>query len=708
MTVAGALERVRRIGADRFVASTGVVLVATLSSGGLAYAFQVLVGRSLGPESFGEFAALAGLLAFLLYLTSAVATIEARLVREVASSPSQVGFLLNAFYRRMAIVGAVSAAVTLLLSGYVAELLHLRSVALVWLLSVGVLGSFLLAVGQGGLQGLEKFRLLSATFLLNSGLRLAVGVGLVLLGHTIWGAVGAIVLGILCASIFGAFHLRAYLAARERTALPVRSPDLFARAAILATLFSSIPTNVDAMAVQHALPGLEAGIFSATAVLGRITYFVPSAVVLVFFPMAVSQSARPVPPSALVLKALTIAISASGTIALVLIAFAHPVVVLFFGESYMEATAILPLYLSSMIAFSASMVLMYYHLANRNAGPIYAATAAVCAGLVPLWALPVSLTQAVQILLLSHVASLAVLSATTVAWVVGHGPRRAATVRGPGGARIGRPQAPVPPEEYTGEYFRMHSERYDRKDMWARNRIEDIVESVVPQPGERILDVGCGIGIATMECARRGGILFAVDYAVPGLRLLKERVDHDGGALRVYPIRGLVDRLPMKAASVEKIVLADVAEHIFMDEFEQFIRESRRILRPGGQLFVYTPNAESLYFRIPERIRDLIKIYSAWLSVTRADGSVRSRITLARRLIEHDSKYERLHVEYKMPGAICDALTDGGFVIRDIRFSRPRVNRFAQRSRLERKVSKHVVVTAVRDRGPSEKGPHEP
>src|SRR2546428_12093362 len=89
-------------------------------------------------------------------------------------------------------------------------------------------------------------------------------------------------------------------------------------------------------------------------------------------------------------------------------------------------------------------------------------------------------------------------------------------------------KAVVPPEEYTGDYFRMHSERYDRKDMWARHRIEDILASVRPRAGERILDVGCGIGTATLECSRRGGILFELDYAISGLRLLKKSTYRDG------------------------------------------------------------------------------------------------------------------------------------------------------------------------------------
>src|SRR3989449_10593000 len=83
-----------------------------------------------------------------------------------------------------------------------------------------------------------------------------------------------------------------------------------------------------------------------------------------------------------------------------------------------------------------------------------------------------------------------------------------------------------------------------------------------------------------------------------------------------------------------------------------------------------------------------------------ANGSVGSRIALARKLIEHDSKYERLHVDYKTPKTVRDTLTSQGFDILDVQFSRPRVRRFVRGSPLERKVSKHVFFTAVRNFAP--------
>src|SRR2546430_16076671 len=108
-----------------------------------------------------------------------------------------------------------------------------------------------------------------------------------------------------------------------------------------------------------------------------------------------------------------------------------------------------------MVVFSSSMVLIFYHLAYRNPRPILVATATMCAGLIPLWALPLSLTLVVQILLASHAVSLVVLSIFTVFAVHGQGKERAMTAgSAPPPPNGGLPtQAPGSPDGQPGRPF---------------------------------------------------------------------------------------------------------------------------------------------------------------------------------------------------------------------------------------------------------------
>src|SRR5437870_13918587 len=105
-----------------------------------------------------------------------------------------------------------------------------------------------------------------------------------------------------------------------------------------------------------------------------------------------------------------------------------------------------------MVVFSSSMVLIFYHLAYRNPRPILIATATMCAGLIPLWAMPLSLTPVVQILLASHAVSPVVLSIFTVSAVPGQRKERAMTAGAAPSPRTGGPppKALAPPGAHTG------------------------------------------------------------------------------------------------------------------------------------------------------------------------------------------------------------------------------------------------------------------
>src|SRR2546428_7153392 len=107
----------------------------------------------------------------------------------------------------------------------------------------------------------------------------------------------------------------------------------------------------------------------------------------------------------------------------------------------------------------------------------------MCAGLIPLWAMPLSLTLVVQILLASHAVSLVVLSIFTVFAVHGQGKERAMTAGAAPPAPTGglSTKTVVPPEGDTGDYFCMHSERFYRKEMVAGTRIGENLGSVRPQ-----------------------------------------------------------------------------------------------------------------------------------------------------------------------------------------------------------------------------------
>jgi SAM-dependent methyltransferase len=98
----------------------------------------------------------------------------------------------------------------------------------------------------------------------------------------------------------------------------------------------------------------------------------------------------------------------------------------------------------------------------------------------------------------------------------------------------------------------------------------------------RVLEVGCGEGYGTALLATRAQVVVGLDYDA-------FTVAH---AATAYPdvrfVRANLAALPVGSESVDVVATLQVIEHVW--NHVEFLGECRRALRPGGLLFVTTPN----------------------------------------------------------------------------------------------------------------------
>jgi SAM-dependent methyltransferase len=113
------------------------------------------------------------------------------------------------------------------------------------------------------------------------------------------------------------------------------------------------------------------------------------------------------------------------------------------------------------------------------------------------------------------------------------------------------------------------------------------------QPGDRVLDMGCGAGRHAFEMYRRGGDVIAFDQDGDELAGVLEIF----GAMRdqgEVPLGAEADikqgdalAMPFADEEFDRIVASEVLEHIPDDETA--IAELVRVLRPGGTIAVTVP-----------------------------------------------------------------------------------------------------------------------
>ena len=96
--------------------------------------------------------------------------------------------------------------------------------------------------------------------------------------------------------------------------------------------------------------------------------------------------------------------------------------------------------------------------------------------------------------------------------------------------------------------------------------------------GERVLDVACGTGAASLPLARRGALVTGLDMTPHLLNQARASAESEG--LSISFDEGFAEELPYPAASFDMVVSMFGA--MFSPFPEQVVSEVARVLRPGG------------------------------------------------------------------------------------------------------------------------------
>jgi SAM-dependent methyltransferase len=108
-----------------------------------------------------------------------------------------------------------------------------------------------------------------------------------------------------------------------------------------------------------------------------------------------------------------------------------------------------------------------------------------------------------------------------------------------------------------------------------------------------VLDLGCGEGRHAFEAYRRGARVVAVDRGAPEVATTKRWLGAIAAAgeapagARYEVVRGDLRALPVPDASVDRVIAAEVLEHIPDDAAA--LAEIARVLKPGGRVAVTVP-----------------------------------------------------------------------------------------------------------------------
>lgn len=351
------------------------------------YAYNLILGRWLGPTRFADLSLMVTLLLMMTFITAPLQMTAARYAAIHTADGDQKSLAgIRHWLKRIGLGGGLLLAGFFVLgSGLWQNLFATESALPFVLFGLAMPFSLLQSLERGMLQGQTRFGILAATYQVEMWSRLGIGILLVAWGMSVNGAVLGISLS---------FALTWFAAHRAVTGLPAAAlPDqatqkaltLFAVPVVISQLGQILINNSDVLLVRRFFPAEMAGQYAALALIGRIVFFATWSVVTSMFPMVAQKHKKGEAHTHLLWLSLGIVAAISTPAILITWAWPEWVVGWLFGSQYLGIARLVWLYALATGLYALANVVVSYRLslgAGKSTGLVIAAGAAQVLGIL--------------------------------------------------------------------------------------------------------------------------------------------------------------------------------------------------------------------------------------------------------------------------------------------------------------------------------------
>ena len=154
--------------------------------------------------------------------------------------------------------------------------------------------------------------------------------------------------------------------------------------------------------------------------------------------------------------------------------------------------------------------------------------------------------------------------------------------------------------QYSCAYFPTGQEDLDTA---QERKLEHICRKLRLQPGERLLDIGCGWGGLAMYAAEKYGVY------VLGVTLSKNQAEYANERIAQAQLGErasveLKDYRDLGAETFDKIVSVGMFEHVGRDHLPEYFAHAHRLLKPGGLFLNHGISCRAAVRNTPSAVQD--------------------------------------------------------------------------------------------------------
>ncbi|WP_430399960.1 oligosaccharide flippase family protein [Flavobacterium sp.] len=335
------------------------------------YAYNLILGRFLGPKVFADAAIL---ITFLLVLSFVGMTFQ---IVTTKYSVLLEGELKSKFIKTISkasiAIGVFIGFLFVFFSENLQTLLHTETDSMFHLFGIGIPLYFLMSVNRGIYQGENNLIQLSVTYGTEMFARLFITITLFLFASQLPTTI-LVSTGIALSFIFGLipFQKTIFRKLTSENKLQLDSKPIVTFFALTAfyELTQIVINNSDVILVKHFFDNQQAGFYASLALIGRVVYFVTWIFVMLLLPKVIQLNKEGKDTQPILMKYVSIIALFSSAIVLVTYIMPETVVYLMFGDEYLSIAPLLWKYALATAIFAVANVFSYYFLSKTNYFPV--------------------------------------------------------------------------------------------------------------------------------------------------------------------------------------------------------------------------------------------------------------------------------------------------------------------------------------------------
>ena len=354
---------------NKLYANSLIFFIASLLGAFGNYAFHFLMARLLSPSSYGELQSLISLSVIFGIPVGVLSVVITKYTAEFKAKNEnhQISWLFKIFTKKLFFLGLIFFLLLLLATPFISNFLALKSLSSLIILIGSFIFVFLAALNNSVLQGLEKFKALSAISIITVILKIFLAFILIKLSLAVSGAVLAFVLAGLIAYGLTFIPLRFLIKSMPLSSLESAQPPIkqmlnFSVPVLLIILFTTLLYNLDILLVKHFFDSAVAGQYAALALLGHIIFFLIGPLIAVMFPAAAAAHASSISTNLIFKKSFLMSFFVGVITLAFYFTFPALIIKIIVGANYLELAPYLGWFGTAMFLFSLISLLSQYFL----------------------------------------------------------------------------------------------------------------------------------------------------------------------------------------------------------------------------------------------------------------------------------------------------------------------------------------------------------